>query len=360
MPESMDLDATIAAAGQAANAGDYSSAERHLRDALRMQETARGRDHPDLANTLNNLGVIYERTARPDEAEQSYRRAYHIARAAFPPDHPFVATSAANLREFCTSQGRPFERPEPVGDPMAPVGPPARPPVIGPVSQPAPPPMPVAQEARRSQRGWLLAVAAAAALIVVWQIARRTPGSIDRPATALAPGVRDVPAIAPPPAQDAAPEPSASASSRTPEPTSEPTSTAAPPAAAAPVEVPRPATPAPTPASAVTVVEARLCRRLSTDNSAGWQCDAVDGTVPPGPLVFYTRVRTPRATTIEHRWYRGEILHQSVELQVAANVGAGYRTYSRNTVTADRAGDWRVELRDANGVLLDEARVTVR
>ena len=44
----------------------------------------------------------------------------------------------------------------------------------------------------------------------------------------------------------------------------------------------------------------------------------------------------------------------------AANPGAGYRTYSRNTISSDRAGEWRVELRSADGAVLYEVRFTVR
>jgi hypothetical protein len=76
-----------------------------------------------------------------------------------------------------------------------------------------------------------------------------------------------------------------------------------------------------------------------------------------GPLVFFTRVRSPRDAIIFHRWYQGDTLRQSVQLTVGANATEGYRTYSRQTV--DR-GDWRVEVRSAGGDLLQEQRITVR
>lgn len=80
-------------------------------------------------------------------------------------------------------------------------------------------------------------------------------------------------------------------------------------------------------------------------------------TADAGVLVFYTRIRSPRGTTVEHRWYRGDTVVQSVRLRIGANSGAGYRTYSRNTVGS---GAWRVELRASDGTLLHEARFTVR
>jgi hypothetical protein len=49
-----------------------------------------------------------------------------------------------------------------------------------------------------------------------------------------------------------------------------------------------------------------------------------------------------------------------VELDIGANPGEGYRTYSRNTVTADRRGNWTIELRDAGGALLHEERFLVQ
>jgi hypothetical protein len=58
-----------------------------------------------------------------------------------------------------------------------------------------------------------------------------------------------------------------------------------------------------------------------------------------------------------HRWYRGGTLRQSVMLTIQANPTEGYRTYSRLTVDA---GDWRLEVRSADGSLLYEQRFAVR
>ena len=77
-------------------------------------------------------------------------------------------------------------------------------------------------------------------------------------------------------------------------------------------------------------------------------------------MFFYTQVKSATATTIEHRWYQGDRLHRAVPLRIEANPGAGYRTYSRNTIGSERAGDWRVELRSADGTLLHEERFVIR
>jgi hypothetical protein len=53
-------------------------------------------------------------------------------------------------------------------------------------------------------------------------------------------------------------------------------------------------------------------------------------------------------------------LRRAVPLRVEANPGDGYRTYSRSTISRENAGDWRVELRSADGTVLHEERFTVR
>jgi hypothetical protein len=79
--------------------------------------------------------------------------------------------------------------------------------------------------------------------------------------------------------------------------------------------------------------------------------------VRPGPIVFYTRVRSARNAAVVHRWYRGRTLRQSVRLTTRASATEGYRTYSRQTVSQ---GDWTVEVRSADGTLLHEQKFAVR
>jgi hypothetical protein len=148
--------------------------------------------------------------------------------------------------------------------------------------------------------------------------------------------------------------------------------------APAPVDAkPTPAPPAPKPAEppppapraekksagaiagpAPVLVTAELCRDLSTDDD--WECVPPRDPVRPGPLFFYTRLKSPVDTTVQHRWYRGDRLRQVVELRVRANTTGGYRTYSRNTVNDYDQAEWRVELRTTDGTLLKETRFTVR
>jgi hypothetical protein len=76
-------------------------------------------------------------------------------------------------------------------------------------------------------------------------------------------------------------------------------------------------------------------------------------------MFFYTQVQSATATTIEHRWYQGDRLRQAVQLRIQANPGAGYRTYSRRTVSNEPAAEWRVEVWSADGAVLHEVRFTV-
>ncbi len=286
----------IAAAEQAAATGDYVSAERLLREALQLQETGLGPHHPDLANTLNNLGVVCDLADKPDEAERCYRRAYAIAAGSLAPDHPFVATSRKNLEGFCAVRGRPVDVPRP----------------SLPVRVPA--------AARRLSRPLAIGAVSVCAVAVLTIViaARKRPHVeplLSSPATAARSGaVAEVPQVRATPA----------------------TATAAPIAA-----------------------DVQLCRALST-GAPVWHCDQAGSVVNPGPLFFYTRLQSARDTRVLHRWYRGDRLQQQMELEVRASPENGYRVYSRKTVTADRSGDWRVELRTADGRLLHEERFTVR
>ena len=130
MWEAREPRSIIQAAERAAEARNYTAAENLLREAARLQEASLGPRHADLANTLNNLGIVCEMTDKPDEAEQYFRRAVSIARTSLAPDHPFVATSQKNLRDFCEARGKKVEvsapapeLPQPAQDVTAPIDP---------------------------------------------------------------------------------------------------------------------------------------------------------------------------------------------------------------------------------------------
>jgi hypothetical protein len=348
MPETREAHTLIENAEQAAAAGNYASAENLLREAAALQEQTLGPHHPDLANTLNNLGVVCEMTDNPIDAEHYFRRAYTIAKSTLGPDHPFVATSRQNLHDFCAARGRPAELP------------PSPPQVAAWLEAPAPraaPPRDSSPSAEKQDATpipgkrslpplALAALSGIALLIVIVMVAQPwadRAGETKSPSPTAMASVSDTPLPAPttPPSEPIAPR----------ELTAKP---GQPSPSEAHAAIARPATPTRS-AAMPTVVAAQLCTGLKA-----WQCDAAGGQVAPGPMFFYTQVKSATATTIEHRWYQGERLRQAVQLRIQANPGAGYRTYSRHTISGERAGDWRVELRSADGTVLQEERFTVR
>ena len=70
------------------------------------REKALGPDHPDVANSLNNLAELYHTQGRYADAEPLYKRSLAIKEKAFGPDHPDVALSLNNLAELYRAQGR--------------------------------------------------------------------------------------------------------------------------------------------------------------------------------------------------------------------------------------------------------------
>jgi hypothetical protein len=68
-----------------------------------------------------------------------------------------------------------------------------------------------------------------------------------------------------------------------------------------------------------------------------------------GTVVCWTRVTGADAgSKITHVW-----MHNGDSSKVELNIGGSpWRTYSRKTIGSDGAGDWKVEIRDADGKVL--------
>jgi tetratricopeptide (TPR) repeat protein len=84
----------------------YADAEPLEKRALAIREKALGPDHPDVAQSLNNLATLYYSRGRFADAEPLYKRALAIREKALGPDHPDVATALNNLAELYNQQGR--------------------------------------------------------------------------------------------------------------------------------------------------------------------------------------------------------------------------------------------------------------
>jgi DUF2914 family protein/tetratricopeptide repeat protein len=211
-------------------------------------------------------------------------------------------------------------------------------------------------------------IAAVLALLVVllasgWYL-MNSDSSRERAASAPSPSPSAAPSLAP------SPSPAQPAPAPQPEPTASATAAATATASTAPERVapptPAPAAPEPTvperPAATrtkatVTALTVEVCSSLT--RTGAWSCAPASGAKAPGVMYFYTRVASPRDTTIEHRWYRGDTLVQRVPLRIRANP-SGFRTYSQNRISADRTGTWKVELRTEDGQLIDEKTFAIR
>jgi hypothetical protein len=349
MWEARDSQSIIQAAEKAAEAGKHVSAENLLREAARLQEASLGPRHPDLANTLNNLGIVCEITGKPDDAEQYFRRAVSIARTALSPDHPFVTTSQKNLRDFCEARGQRVELPAATAAPVPPPAPAPAPEASKPAQHVTavidPEPEDPELTSKKFFTRWAVgALGPIAMLMVVLAAGLPRLGSPEQAAPSTTIAIDSPRDVARPPAPapvEAIPEPEETTTTTTSERDAD---------EASPADI----TPASTPARLV-VVRASLCADLND-----WLCDPADRPVPPGPLFFYTQIKSTSTTTVQHRWYQDDRLQHAVELRVQANGAAGYRTYSRNLMTSDSAGSWKIELRSEDGTLLHEDRFTVR
>jgi CHAT domain-containing protein len=74
--------------------------------SLAIREKALGRDHPDVAISLNNLASLYDRQGRYADTEPLYQRSLAIREKALGRDHPDVAVSLNNLAALYANQGR--------------------------------------------------------------------------------------------------------------------------------------------------------------------------------------------------------------------------------------------------------------
>jgi CHAT domain-containing protein/Tfp pilus assembly protein PilF len=77
--------------------GQYAKAEPFYRRALEIREARLGKDHPDVAHSLNNLAVLYMAMGQFAKSEPLYRRSLEIREARLGKDHPEVARSLFNL-----------------------------------------------------------------------------------------------------------------------------------------------------------------------------------------------------------------------------------------------------------------------
>ena len=400
MDEPDEIAQAVSEAERASSEGDHARAEQALRRALWMQEARFGVVHPEVANTLNNLGVVCDILGRPDEAEFLYRRALGLARTTLPAEHPYIATSLENLSALYKTQGRPEKLALVADCEVSRSGLPIResaddagveaeaseaevseaevsegearaqtPASASPAGSRAPSPPQTTPDTIDNQRGLpvvqMLATASILLLVGWWLFGgngEQEVTGLDRDAlvTPAAPPPVSEPESAPESAPAAEPESAPeSAPASTPELTLEstPEDNASRVASESQPDPLPPALADETDVASPVVVEAQVCSALVTRDNDGarlrdWRCDEVVESAEPGQLYFYTRIRSPTSLTVEHRWLRDGVVEQTIDLDVTVNNGLGYRTYSSIAVPPAMSGAWRVELRTGDQAVL--------
>lgn len=86
----------------------FSSAARvFLSRSLEMRQRVLGPDHPDCAQSLNNLAALHTERREYEMAEDMYERALDIRKKALSPDHPSLAYTLKHLAMLYKRRVRP-------------------------------------------------------------------------------------------------------------------------------------------------------------------------------------------------------------------------------------------------------------
>jgi len=86
--------------------GEYAEALAAYQQALALREATLGPDHPEVATILGNIGGVYVQQGAYQRALAPYERALAIRSATQGPEHPDVAMALNNLGNVYLAQGR--------------------------------------------------------------------------------------------------------------------------------------------------------------------------------------------------------------------------------------------------------------
>ena len=90
--------------------GDAVRPEKLYLQALELNQTLLGADHPEVALTLNNLALHYKALGRTAEARPLYERALSIFQKAHGASHANTAATMFNLARLLKAQGREMQQ----------------------------------------------------------------------------------------------------------------------------------------------------------------------------------------------------------------------------------------------------------
>ncbi len=96
--EHQEIAETLNALGEVRyDRGDFDGAQRLYDEALAMRERVHDGEHSEIADSLDNLGNVYQERGNIEAAEEAYRGALEMRRATLPPGHTDIASSLNNV-----------------------------------------------------------------------------------------------------------------------------------------------------------------------------------------------------------------------------------------------------------------------
>jgi len=84
----------------------YEELENLYKQVLEINEKELGKDHPEIATNISQLGGVYESQGKYAEAVSLYKREIEIKQKELGKDHPEIATNLSHLAGLLKSQGK--------------------------------------------------------------------------------------------------------------------------------------------------------------------------------------------------------------------------------------------------------------
>jgi hypothetical protein len=118
-------------------------------------------------------------------------------------------------------------------------------------------------------------------------------------------------------------------------------------------EEPAPAQPAAKAPAAGVSVEAKTCKTIAQHECT----DATDSFATGDTILTWNKVTGLAGGKLHHVYFQGDKQVSDITLEVTRSP---YRTYSRKKLPDAPQGDWRVEIRDDGGAVLQTLKFSVK